>query len=296
MPNVHSIENCKIGLYEKALPASLPWEKRLTIAKQSGYDFLEISIDETDERMSRLHWTDRQKMELHTAMYNSGVHIYTMCLSGNRRYTIGSENAQTREKGISLIKDAVAFSADLGIRIVQLASYDEFYNERNANTERLFLESLYEVTGFAERYAVTLAFENMDTPFIDSIEKAMKVVKEVDSPSLQVYPDVGNLAALGFSMDDIENDFDAGKGHIAAIHLKDTKSRTIRKIPYGEGVVDFAAFFAYLRKARYSGLFVAEMWTDESLHSIPYIATARDYLLGKMSESANHACSLSDAI
>ena len=45
-----SKNNCLLGLYEKALPADLIWNDRLKIAKDSGYDFLEISIDETDER------------------------------------------------------------------------------------------------------------------------------------------------------------------------------------------------------------------------------------------------------
>jgi L-ribulose-5-phosphate 3-epimerase len=45
-----------VGLYEKALPASLTWEERLTAAGQAGYDFVEISIDESDERLSRLDW------------------------------------------------------------------------------------------------------------------------------------------------------------------------------------------------------------------------------------------------
>ena len=40
-----------VGLYEKALPASMCWEERLTAAGQAGYDFVEISIDESDERL-----------------------------------------------------------------------------------------------------------------------------------------------------------------------------------------------------------------------------------------------------
>ena len=38
-----------IGLYEKAVPSSLSWEEKLSCARECGYDFLEISIDETDE-------------------------------------------------------------------------------------------------------------------------------------------------------------------------------------------------------------------------------------------------------
>ena len=35
-----------LGLYEKAMPSSLSWEERLTEAKNAGFDFVEISIDD----------------------------------------------------------------------------------------------------------------------------------------------------------------------------------------------------------------------------------------------------------
>lgn len=277
----------KMGLYEKALPASMSWEERLLTAKQSGYDFCEISIDETAERMKRLQWSDKEKYDMQSAINNSGMPILTMCLSGNRRYTIGSENERQRANGIKLIKDAVEFSVDIGIRIVQLAAYDEFYNARSHNTERLFYEGLAEVTDYAAGHAVTLAFENMDTDFMDSISKIMYVINKINSPWLQIYPDVGNLAAAGLTAEQIAADFTAGSGHITAVHLKDTKPGIIRKVPYGEGLVDFSQFFTTLQTNCYQGLFVAEMWSDDQPESIPYVKTARDYLKAQMQAVQN---------
>ena len=37
-----------LGLYEKAMPPELSWEEKLLAAKEAGYDFVEISIDETE--------------------------------------------------------------------------------------------------------------------------------------------------------------------------------------------------------------------------------------------------------
>ena len=42
----------RLGLYEKATPKELTWRERLEAAGRAGYDFLEISIDETG-------WTGR---------------------------------------------------------------------------------------------------------------------------------------------------------------------------------------------------------------------------------------------
>jgi len=283
-----SILDCKMGLYEKALPSWLSWEERLFAAAQSGYDFLEISIDETDEKMRRLQWTAEQRKVIKDAIDKTGVPILTMCLSGNRKYTIGSEEPDLRRKGVELIKDAIRFSVAIGIRIIQLASYDEYYSERNANTEELFYQSLVEVTGFAAAHAVTLAFETMDTDFIDSIDKAMRFVDKVNSPWLQVYPDIANLTARGRTPEDIRKDFLHGFEHIIAIHLKDARLDEIRRVPFGEGIVDFDTLFKLLQGKAYNGLFVAEMWSDDKLESVEYIKDAKYFLKNKMQKAVNH--------
>ena len=42
-----------LGLYEKAMPKDLSWKEKMLAAKGAGFDFIEISIDETDEKLAR---------------------------------------------------------------------------------------------------------------------------------------------------------------------------------------------------------------------------------------------------
>lgn len=278
-----NINGCLLGLYEKALPADLSWDERLAVAKAAGYDFMEISIDETEERLSRVNWTDAQREALAGAISRHNMPILTMCLSGNRRFPIGSQDDETRQRGIKLIRDAVDFSLSIGIRIVQLAGYDEFYNETNEKTQELFIASLREVVEYAAGKGVSLALETVETELMDSIEKAMKFVSLVNSPYLQVYPDLGNISATGR---DIEADFFTGKGHIMAIHLKDTIPGKVRDIPYGAGTVDFVSFFRLIKRMDYKGLLVAEMWaTGDSDASVAYVSSAREFLVEKYSQA-----------
>lgn len=274
---VAQINDCLLGLYEKALPADLCWEERLKIAKMAGYDFIEISIDETDEKIERVKWTPAQCDEILAATHRQQIPILTMCLSGNRRYPIGSEDEPVRKMGVDLIKDAVDFSARMGIRIVQLAGYDEYYGLSNKRTRALFGQSLKVVTDYAASRGVSIAFETMDTDLMDSIKKVMRYVRKMNTPYLQAYPDVGNLTSMG---QNIRKNFLCGTGHIMAIHLKDTVPGKTRDIPYGEGTVDFVTFFKLLRQIQYKGLLVAEMWaTQDRQASIDYIKTAREFLL-----------------
>lgn len=277
------INGCFLGIYEKALPSDMSWDERLKAAKQSGYDFLEISIDETDERMARVSRSPEVMDDIIGAIRRQRMPILTMCLSGNRRFPIGSENVETRMRGIALIKDAVDFSMDIGVRIVQLAGYDEYYNTPNNKTRALFVNALEEVINYAASRGVSLAFETMETDMMDSIKKIMRFVVNAKSPYLQIYPDVGNLTSAGVN---VQRDFMTGFDHIMAIHLKDSLPGKIREIPYGEGNVDFVAFFKFLRKINFKGLFVAEMWaTEDRQASIDYIRTAREFLLEKYSEA-----------
>ena len=79
----------RIGLYEKALPSGWSWQERLDAVKELGFDFLEISIDESEERLARLDWTNEQIAELKEAIAVSGIAIHSLCLSGHRRFPFG---------------------------------------------------------------------------------------------------------------------------------------------------------------------------------------------------------------
>jgi len=46
-----------VGLYEKSMPDTLGLGEKLLKAKGVGYDFLELSIDETDYRLKRLTYS-----------------------------------------------------------------------------------------------------------------------------------------------------------------------------------------------------------------------------------------------
>ncbi len=279
---MYDVRKIPIGLYEKALPAQLTWEERLAAARNAGYDFLEMSIDETDARIGRLTWSGAEKNELLQCVRKQSMPILSMCLSGNRRFPIGSENAKTRARGVKLIKDAIEFAQALEIRIIQLAGYDEYANPSNDATVRNFMVSLGECVRYAEQKAVMLAMETMENDLMNSIRKAKGYVDALNSQWFKIYPDVGNLTASG---QDIQTDYLIGKNDIVAIHLKDTRPGVYREIPFGEGTVDFVSFFKLLITEKYDGIFVVEMWSDETGDSVQHARNARNFLADKMEQA-----------
>ena len=229
-----------LGLYEKAMPGNLTWAEKLQAAKNAGFDYVEMSIDETDDKLARLDYTDGQIDEIIAAMRAVNLPFRSICLSGHRKYPFGSHDKNTQIRSMEIMQKAVTLAARLGIRTIQLAGYDVYYEEGDEHTRADFLKNLKLATEMASREGVQLGFETMETPFMDTVGKAMNYVNIVDSPYLGVYPDVGNItnAAKLYNTDVIE-DLKSGKGHIVAVHLKETVPGKYREIPYGTGHVDF---------------------------------------------------------
>jgi L-ribulose-5-phosphate 3-epimerase len=249
-----------IGLYEKAMPPTLSWREKLAFAREAGYDFVEISIDEKDEKLARLDWTAEERLELVRTMKEVGLPIRSMCLSGHRKYPLGAPDPAVRARGMEIMEKAIMLADDLGVRIIQLAGYDVYYEEGTAESERLFRENLKKATLMAAAKGVVLGFETMETEFMNTTEKAMKYVKLIDNPYLGVYPDSGNLtnAAKTYGTS-VLDDLETGRDHIVALHLKETVPGKFREIPFLTGHVDFEAVIA---KAWELGIrrFVTEMW------------------------------------
>ena len=129
-----------------------------------------------------------------------------------------------------------------------------------------------------------LGLENLDTPFVDSIRKALSVTDKIDSPWLHLYPDIGNLAAAGYFPPD---ELALAKGQLLGVHVKDALPRIIRGVPFGEGIVPFRETFRALVQAGFWGLIGVEMWGQMHADQDPIacIASARRYVEGLVAEA-----------
>ncbi len=229
-----------LGMYEKAVPNELSWKEKLEAARTAGYDFFEISIDETEEKLNRLKMSGEERQKLCQLMHEIGMPIRSMCLSGHRKYPMGSSSPQTEQRSMEIMEDAIQFADDLGIRMIMLAGYDVYYEEGSEETAARFLKNLEKAVKLAARHGMILAFETMETDFMNTTGKAMEYVRKIASPYLQVYPDIGNItnAAVAAGTDVLE-DLRSGSGNLAALHLKETMPGKFRDMMYGDGHVDF---------------------------------------------------------
>lgn len=284
---MYDIKKNPLGIYEKAIPNDFSWKEKMQTAKAAGFDYIEISIDESDERLARLDWSDEEIDEIRSYMEETGIVIPTMCLSGHRRFPFGSKDEATREKAFEIMEKGIILAQKLGVRCIQLATYDVYYEESDEETKRRFLDGMKKSVEMASRAGVILAMEIMDTPFVGTILRAMHYIKEIPSPYFKIYPDMGNLTQFS---NDVESEFELGIAQTAAIHVKETKPGVFKNVPFGEGTVRFTDIFKKLKELNYTGMFLIEMWADNSRkqtmeEAVKTIKDARLFVEDKMKKA-----------
>lgn len=272
-----------LGLYEKALPSFLSWKEKLEFAKEAGFDYIEISIDETEEKLSRLDMSLAEVSVLLNIMQETGMPIRSLCLSGHRKYALGSSDPETEKRGLEIMLKALRFADSLGIRIIMLAGYDVYYEPSDVSTRVRFERNLHTCVEMAAKAGIMLAFETMETPFMDSVAKAMYYVEKINSPYLQVYPDIGNIMNSAIEeRRDVLEDLRLSGGHIVALHLKESVPGKYRDMQYGQGHVDFPSAIAtawelgvrrYVTEFWYLG---SDSWADEIVSANRYMTAILD--------------------
>ena len=250
----------KIGLYEKAMRDDLSWAEKLSCAKECGYDYVEISIDASEEKIQRIYMSDEERKELVDTMFEVGLPIRSMSVSALTKYALGDSDPKIRHRGEEILEKSIKLAADLGIRTVMVPGYDIYFGESTVETKKYFLQNIKVGAQIAAREGVLLGFETMENEFMNTTAKGAKYVSMVESPYLKIYPDSGNITnAAVLHKHDVCEDLSVGKGNLIALHLKETKPGAFREVPFLTGHVEFERI---IEEAWKLGVrrFVTELW------------------------------------
>ena len=230
----------EIGLYEKAIRNTLTWKEKLQCAKECGYDYLEISIDATEEKINRIYMDTEEKREIMEAIFDTGIPIGSMSVSALTKYALGDPDQAVRDRGMEIAEKSIQLASVLGVRTVMIPGYDIYYGESTIEAKRYFLENIRKIAEIAEREGILVGFETMENNFMNTTGKAVQYVNMVDSAYLKIYPDAGNITnAAVANRHDVCEDLSLGKGKLIALHLKETKPDVYREVPFLTGHVEF---------------------------------------------------------
>lgn len=250
-----------LGIYEKAINSKFSWEERILMAKRAKFDFIELSIDESDERLARLEWSKSEIGQVLALLQKHNFYFNSICLSAHRRFPFGSKDPLIRAKALDIAHKACILAQKLGVRIIQVAAYDVYYEPADKETRRNFIIGIKKFVKLAQKYSIILAFETMDTAFAGTISRCLNLIRECGTSSLFLYPDLGNLWRFS---NDIEGEIELGKTHSVAFHFKDTLPQMFKKVEFGSGDVDFVKALKAVLNTKFSGPFLIEMWSQNS--------------------------------
>lgn len=272
-PGLRLRSEVSLGIYEKALRWSGDWDRFFRDARDAGFSFVDLSVDETPERRARLEWSADERAAVRRAAAAQGVQLGGLCLSVHRGVGPGSADPEVRAEADRIFVQGIELCRDLGIPVLQVAGYYAYYEPAGPEQRGHYVAALRRAIPHAARAGVLLGIENVDGTDVTSISRGMNIVREIDSPWLQLYPDVGNIAEQ--QLDELE-ELRAGRGHMLALHLKDVRVGEPRRVPMGEGIADFPKAFAELAEQGWSGRMMIEMWNDDAPDSVARCVHARE--------------------
>jgi L-ribulose-5-phosphate 3-epimerase len=205
-----------------------------------------------------------------------------MCLSGHRRFPLGSHDPIIRATSLQIMEKAIKLAIKLGLRTIQLAGYDVYYEESDPETKAMFEMNLQKCVQMASKHGVMLGFETMETDFMNTSTKAMFHIESQNSPYLKLYPDIGNLTnASRITKVSVKDDLNNARGHIVAAHLKEIIEGHYREIPFGTGDTHYDEAIECLHQQGVN-LFTGEFWYVGSEDWRADLVFANQYLRTKI--------------
>jgi len=252
----------KISLCNEVI-AELPFEKQCDLMAKLGYDGVEIAPVTLSDEPHLLPAARRReivKIAADAGVPITGLHYLMVAPQG---LSITAKDSAVRQKTFEVMRGLVQLCADLGGKLMihgspvqrQLDPGDE------ADSYKRGIE-YFAAAGEAARAAgVTYLLEPLakdHTAFVNSVEEAVKIVREIGNPGLQTMIDCSAAGrSEAQSVPELIHQW-MPTGAIRHIHLNDAN----RRGP-GEGEMKFGPIVAALKAVGYSGIAAIEPFIYE---------------------------------
>ncbi len=189
--------------------------------------------------------------------------------------TLISNDSAGRKTRLNFLKRALDIAARLNAEALSFWSGKKQNAVDDRNAWEWLISGCRKLAGYAEKYAVPLAFEPEPGMFIENLSQYQTLKKEVGHALFCLTLDVGHAfltetipagECIRKFKDDIKN-----------THIEDMKKGVHHHLFFGEGEIDFSDIFKAFQDISYTGLLNVEL----SRHSHDAVNVARqsyDYL------------------
>lgn len=258
------------------------------IAKQAGFEGLELSLNETGEL--GLDATDKEVLGIKSMLEDEGLEIAGLATGLYWDYAMTSEDESKRQKAIDICKKQLELASAFGVDAIlvipgavgvdfipgsEIVSYDKAYDRAS--------EAIAGLVPHAEAAGVSIAIENVWNKFLLSPLELRGFIDTHNTPYVGSYFDVGNVVHSGYPEQWIRI-----LGHrIKKVHFKDYRRQAGGLHGFVDllaGDVDYPAVVEALSEIGYSGYVTAEMIPSYAHHTDQIIfntSKSMDAILGR---------------
>lgn len=212
----------KAGINIWSFPSNLSLNEVFKIAKDAGFDGVEIALDEKGELS--LESTEADVLRVKQMAYDNGISLYSLATPLFWPYPLSSNDKGIRQKAKDIVRRQIEVAKGLGCDTVlvipggvdvtfypgyEVVDYDLVYDRA--------LEAMLELKEHAEEYEVIIGVENIWNKFLLSPLEMRDFVDKIDSDFVKVYFDVGNVMLFGYPQQWIK----ILGNRICKVHIKD---------------------------------------------------------------------------
>jgi L-ribulose-5-phosphate 3-epimerase len=232
------------------LPKELPYRERFSIARDAGFDAIEMQTirrgDEADEivQASRL----------------SGVRIHSVMNMDHWEFPLSSGDPTVVNRSVAgmevSLRNAALWGADAVLLVPAVVDPATSYAQAWERSQRVIRERLLPL---AQQLKVVIAVEEVWNKFLLSPIEFARYVDEFQSPWIKAYFDVGNVVFYGYPQDWIRTlGTRVVKVHLKDFHVDRPSGRFAWK-NIGEGDIDWADVRRAFAEIDYRGYVTTEL-------------------------------------
>jgi hexulose-6-phosphate isomerase len=271
----------RLGAHSWLLETRYSLTEAMRRAREIGYDAYELDIGNFGGSGLGLQiLPDRlqpaQREELKQSSQDAGIPFCSLCLGALWHYPISGGDEAHSKRGVEIILAAVPLAKDLGADCI-LLPLGQPAGVTDSDAWDATLRNLEPCVRLAEEQGITLALENVCSPFLLGAADLARMVDQIASPACRVYYDVGNNSWIG--RNPAQEIAELGD-RIARLHFKNRTS--LRGTPGSDtssvgspGIVPFEEVMQAIKAIEFDGYIVVEVPTlDKDADSI-----ARENLL-----------------
>ncbi|GGI45334.1 hexulose-6-phosphate isomerase [Paenibacillus marchantiophytorum] len=278
----------KKGINMWSFPSSLTVKQAITLAKEAGFDGIELALSETGELSLE---SSAEEIQGYLAFaQETGIEISSLASGLYWDYSLTSGQPQTREKAKSIVKKQLEFASILGVNTIlvvpgavgvdfipgaEVVPYDQAYDYA--------LEAFQELAAEAEARNVSIGIENVWNKFLLSPLEMRDFIDKINSPFVGAYFDVGNVLYAGYP----EHWIAILNKRIKKVHFKDYRRAAGGLHGFVDllaGDVNYPEVVKALEAIGYNDYVIAEMIPSYTHHGEQIIfntSGAMDAILGR---------------